>query len=105
MFSKNLAVLVLLSSGLMLAIAFALGFTTPLFDPFSASGSYPCSGGYVDPECGPPVNDDFAQAIEISPASLPLTIGPVTTKDATRLSLLEWLRELVGKRSDVTDWR
>ena len=82
MLTKNLGVILLLCSGLALAFGVTLGAFTPVFDPFLASGSYPCSG-YTDPGCDPPANDHFAQAIDIPQGSLPISIGPLQTKDAT----------------------
>ena len=68
----------------IVAFAFAAiwGGSSFPFDPFVASGSYPCSGEFDDP-CGPPANDDFADAVVISPDALPVTEGPVRTKEAT----------------------
>ena len=77
MLSKYLGVFVLLSSGLAVAVAFAFGVTTASFDPFSASGSYPCSGDYVDPYCDSPVNGVADVVVSID--SLSMTISQTGT--------------------------
>ncbi len=73
MLSKHLGVFVLLASGLAVAVAFAFGVTTASFDPFSASGSYPCSGDYVDPYCDSPVKGLADVVVTID--SLSMTVG------------------------------